>query len=145
MTKVKIVNTSGLDLPQYSTEHSAGMDVRAAVDTAVTIMPGERKLIPTGLRVQLPDGYELQMRPRSGLALKRGVTLLNSPGTIDADFRGEIGVIIINHSDEPFTIERGDRIAQMVLARYEHICWDSTESLDESERGDGGFGHSGVK
>ena len=116
MTEVKIVNTSGLDLPQYSTEHSAGMDVRAAIDMPVTIMPGERKLIPTGLRVQLPDGYELQMRPRSGLALKRGVTLLNSPGTIDADFRGEIGVIIINHSDEPFIIERGDRIAQMVLA-----------------------------
>ncbi|MCX4264636.1 MAG: dUTP diphosphatase [Muribaculaceae bacterium] len=145
MTEVKIVNTSGLDLPQYSTEHSAGMDVRAAIDMPVTIMPGERKLIPTGLRVQLPDGYELQMRPRSGLALKRGVTLLNSPGTIDADFRGEIGVIIINHSDEPFIIERGDRIAQMVLARYERICWYATDSLDESERGDGGFGHSGVK
>lgn len=145
MTEVKIVNTSGLDLPQYSTEHSAGMDVRAAIDMPVTIMPGERKLIPTGLRVQLPDGYELQMRPRSGLALKRGVTLLNFPGTIDADFRGEIGVIIINHSDEPFIIERGDRIAQMVLARYERICWYATDSLDESERGDGGFGHSGVK
>lgn len=145
MTEVKIVNTSGLDLPQYSTEHSAGMDVRAAIDMPVTIMPGERKLIPTGLRVQLPDGYELQMRPRSGLALKRGVTLLNSPGTIDADFRGEIGVITINHSDEPFIIERGDRIAQMVLARYERICWYATDSLDESERGDGGFGHSGVK
>ena len=145
MTEVKIVNTSGLDLPQYSTEHSAGMDVRAAIDMPVTIMPGERKLIPTGLRVQLPDGYELQMRPRSGLALKRGVTLLNSPGTIDADFRGEIGVIIINHSDEPFIIERGDRIAQMVLARYERTCWYATDSLDESERGDGGFGHSGVK
>ncbi len=145
MSEVKIVNTSGLDLPQYSTEHSAGMDVRAAIDMPVTIMPGERKLIPTGLRVQLPDGYELQMRPRSGLALKRGVTLLNSPGTIDADFRGEIGVIIINHSDEPFIIERGDRIAQMVLARYERICWYATDSLDESERGDGGFGHSGVK
>ncbi len=145
MTEVKIVNTSGLDLPQYSTEHSAGMDVRAAIDMPVTIMPSERKLIPTGLRVQLPDGYELQMRPRSGLALKRGVTLLNSPGTIDADFRGEIGVIIINHSDEPFIIERGDRIAQMVLARYERICWYATDSLDESERGDGGFGHSGVK
>ena len=145
MTELKIVNTSGLDLPQYSTEHSAGMDVRAAIDMPVTIMPGERKLIPTGLRVQLPDGYELQMRPRSGLALKRGVTLLNSPGKIDADFRGEIGVIIINHSDEPFIIERGDRIAQMVLARYERICWYATDSLDESERGDGGFGHSGVK
>ena len=108
-------------------------------------MPGERRLIPTGLRVQLPDGFELQMRPRSGLALKRGVTLLNSPGTIDADFRGEIGVIIINHSDESFTVERGDRIAQMVLASYERICWDETDSLDDSERGDGGFGHSGVK
>lgn len=145
MAKIKIVNTSGLELPQYSTPHSAGMDVRAAVDSPVTIMPGERRLIPTGLRVQLPDGFELQMRPRSGLALKRGITLLNSPGTIDADFRGEIGVIIINHSDESFTVERGDRIAQMVLASYERICWDETDSLDDSERGDGGFGHSGVK
>lgn len=145
MAKIKIVNTSGLELPQYSTPHSAGMDVRAAVERPVTIMPGERRLIPTGLRVQLPDGFELQMRPRSGLALKRGVTLLNSPGTIDADFRGEIGVIIINHSDESFTVERGDRIAQMVLASYERICWDETDSLDDSERGDGGFGHSGVK
>lgn len=145
MAKIKIVNTSGLELPQYSTPHSAGMDVRAAVDSPMTIMPGERRLVPTGLRVQLPDGFELQMRPHSGLALKRGVTLLNSPGTIDADFRGEIGVIIINHSDESFTIERGDRIAQMVLARYERICWDETDSLDDSERGDGGFGHSGVK
>ncbi len=145
MAKIKIVNTSGLELPQYSTPHSAGMDVRAAVDSPVTIMPGERRLIPTGLRVQLPDGFELQMRPRSGLALKRGVTLLNSPGTVDADFRGEIGVIIINHADESFTVERGDRIAQMVLARYERFCWDETDSLDDSERGDGGFGHSGVK
>ena len=145
MAKIKIVNTSGLELPQYSTPHSAGMDVRAAVDSPVTIMPGERRLIPTGLRVQLPDGFELQMRPRSGLALKRGVTLLNAPGTVDADFRGEIGVIIINHSDESFTVERGDRIAQMVLARYERFCWDETDSLDDSERGDGGFGHSGVK
>ena len=145
MAKIKIVNTSVLELPQYSTPHSAGMDVRAAVDSPVTIMPGERRLIPTGLRVQLPDGFELQMRPRSGLALKRGITLLNSPGTIDADFRGEIGVIIINHSDESFTVERGDRIAQMVLASYERICWDETDSLDDSERGDGGFGHSGVK
>ena len=145
MAKIKIVNTSGLELPQYSTPHSAGMDVRAAVDSPVTIMPGERRLIPTGLRVQLPDGFELQMRPRSGLTLKRGVTLLNSPGTVDADFRGEIGVIIINHSDESFTVERGDRIAQMVLARYERFCWDETDSLDDSERGDGGFGHSGVK
>ena len=145
MAKIKIVNTSGLELPQYSTPHSAGMDVRAAVDSPVTIMPGERRLIPTGLRVQLPDGFELQMRPRSGLALKRGVTLLNSPGTVDADFRGEIGVIIINHSDESFTVERGDRIAQMVLARYERFCWDETDSLDDGERGDVGFGHSGVK
>ena len=145
MTEVKIVNTSGLDLPQYSTEHSAGMDVRAAIDMPVTIMPGERKLIPTGLRVQLPDGYELQMRPRSGLALKRGVTLLNSPGTIDADFRGEIGVIIINHSDEPFIIERGDRIAQLMIVATPSVTLHNTDHLEDSPRGTRGFGSSGTR
>ena len=130
-------------MPLYATPLSAGMDVRAAVDTPVVIEPQQRALIPTGLRVALPEGYELQMRPRSGLALKKGITLLNSPGTIDADYRGEIGVILINHSGEPFTVQRGDRIAQMVLARYEKIEWEPVDSLDD--RGDGGFGHSGVK
>lgn len=132
-------------MPLYATPLSAGMDVRAAVDTPVVIEPQQRALIPTGLRVALPEGYELQMRPRSGLALKKGITLLNSPGTIDADYRGEIGVILINHSGEPFTVQRGDRIAQMVLARYEKIEWEPVDSLDDSDRGDGGFGHSGVK
>lgn len=132
-------------MPLYATPLSAGMDVRAAVDAPVVIGPQQRALIPTGLRVALPEGYELQMRPRSGLALKKGITLLNSPGTIDADYRGEIGVILINHSGEPFTVQRGDRIAQMVLARYEKIEWEPVDSLDESDRGDGGFGHSGVK
>ena len=132
-------------MPLYATPLSAGMDVRAAVDTPVVIEPQQRALNPTGLRVALPEGYELQMRPRSGLALKKGITLLNSPGTIDADYRGEIGVILINHSGEPFTVQRGDRIAQMVLARYEKIEWEPVDSLDDSDRGDGGFGHSGVK
>lgn len=145
MPKIKILNTSGFDLPAYATALSAGMDVRAAVEAPVVVAPGQRVLIPTGLRVALPEGYELQLRPRSGLALRHGITLLNSPGTIDADYRGELGVILINHSDEPFTVERGDRIAQMVLARYEKIEWDAADSLDDSARGDGGFGHSGVK
>lgn len=132
-------------MPHYATPLSAGMDVRAAVEEPVVIPPHARALIPTGLRVALPEGFELQMRPRSGLALKKGITLLNSPGTIDADYRGEIGVILINHSDEPFTVQRGDRIAQMVLAHYEKIEWQPVDSLEASDRGDGGFGHSGVK
>ena len=145
MPKIKIINTSGQEMPSYATPLSSGMDVRAAVNDDVVINPGERMLIPTGLRVALPEGYELQMRPRSGLALKKGITLLNSPGTIDADYRGEIGVILINHSCEPFTVRHGDRIAQMVLARYEQIEWEPVDSLDDSVRGEGGFGHSGVK
>lgn len=145
MAQVKIVNTSGFDLPAYATALSAGMDVRAAVEEPITIAPGERALIPTGLRVELPAGYELQIRPRSGLAFRSGITVLNSPGTIDADYRGEIGVILINHSNEAFTINRGDRVCQMVLAKYEQIEWIATTSLEESERGEGGFGHSGVK
>lgn len=145
MPKVRITNTSGFDLPQYATEMSAGMDLRAAVEDSVTIMPGARCLIPTGLRVALPAGFELQIRPRSGLALKTGITILNSPGTIDADYRGEIGVILINHSDTPFVVNRGDRICQAVLARYEQAQWELCESLDDTARGDGGFGHSGVK
>ena len=132
-------------MPLYATPLSAGMDVRAAVDTPVVIEPQQRALIPTGLRVALPEGYDRLMLSLSGLALKKGITLLNSPGTIDADYRGEIGVILINHSGEPFTVQRGDRIAQMVLARYEKIEWEPVDSLDDSDRGDGGFGHSGVK
>ncbi|MCH5222212.1 MAG: dUTP diphosphatase [Muribaculaceae bacterium] len=145
MPIVKIINNSGFDLPSYATPQAAGMDLRAAVDAPVVIQPGERTLIPTGLKVELPAGYEMQLRPRSGLAIRSGITLLNSPGTIDADYRGEIGVILINHSDEPFTVERGDRICQMVVARYEHVEWEQCSDLNDSERGAGGFGHSGVK
>lgn len=143
---VKIVNTSGLPLPAYSTIMSAGLDVRACLpDGPVTIAPMERRLIPTGLRVALPEGYEMQLRPRSGLALKHGITLVNTPGTVDADYRGEIGVIVINHSGEPFTINDGERICQMVIAAYSRVAWNRVESLDDTERGAGGFGHSGVK
>ncbi len=120
------------------------MDVRAFLSEPVTLAPGARALIPTGLRVQLPRGFEMQMRPRSGLALKHGITLLNTPGTIDADYRGEIGVILVNLSQEPFTVNDGDRIAQMVVARYTAVVWQPAESLDGSERGEGGFGHTGV-
>ena len=121
------------------------MDIRAAVDAPVVIAPGQRALIPTGLRLEIPEGYEVQLRPRSGLALRSGITLLNSPGTIDADYRGEIGVILINHSDVPFTVERADRICQMVVAPCVQASWLPCESLDSSDRADGGFGHSGIK
>lgn len=140
---VKVIDASGR-LPRYSTPDSAGMDVRAFLSEPVTLAPGARALIPTGLRVQLPRGFEMQMRPRSGLALKHGITLLNTPGTIDADYRGEIGVILVNLSQEPFTVNDGDRIAQMVVARYTAVVWQPAESLDGSERGEGGFGHTGV-
>lgn len=140
---VKVIDASGR-LPRYSTPDSAGMDVRAFLSEPVTLAPGARALIPTGLRVQLPRGFEMQMRPRSGLALRHGITLLNTPGTIDADYRGEIGVILINLSQEPFTVNDGDRIAQMVVARYAAVVWQPVESLDGSERGEGGFGHTGV-
>lgn len=143
--EIKVINTSGLDLPQYASDQAAGMDIRAAVDTHVVINPGARALIPTGLRVELPAGYEIQLRPRSGLALRNGITLLNSPGTIDADYRGEIGVILINHSDAPFTIERGDRICQMVVAPCLQAVWQPCDDLADSERAEGGFGHSGIK
>ena len=122
---------------------SAGLDLRANLDTSITLLPMERRLIPTGLRIALPQGYEAQVRPRSGLALKHGITLLNTPGTIDADYRGEIGVILVNLSTEPFTIADGDRIAQLVIARYEQAEWTEVSSLDVTERGEGGFGHSG--
>lgn len=140
---VKVIDASGR-LPRYSTPDSAGMDVRAFLSEPVTLAPGARALIPTGLRVQLPRGFEMQMRPRSGLAIKHGITLLNTPGTIDADYRGEIGVILVNLSQEPFTVNDGDRIAQMVVARYAAVVWQPAESLDDSERGEGGFGHTGV-
>lgn len=141
--EIKIINRSGNPEPEYQTEQSAGVDLRAWVDNEITISPGARKLIPTGLFIELPAGYEAQVRPRSGLALKSGVTVLNSPGTIDADYRGEIGVILINHSDEPFIIRSGDRIAQMVIARYERVNWNKVEELSETSRGAGGFGHTG--
>lgn len=145
MLDIKIVNNSGLDLPSYTTPQAAGMDLRAAVETPVVIAPGQRVLIPTGLKVALPDGYEMQLRPRSGMALRSGITLLNSPGTIDADYRGEIGVILINHSDEEFTIQRGDRICQMVVSKYEKVQWLECDELENTARGAGGFGHSGIK
>lgn len=142
---VKIINTSGQPLPAYATESAAGMDVRAALTEPFTLQPLQRALIPTGLRVALPQGYEMQMRPRSGLALKHGITLLNTPGTIDADYRGEIGVILINLSDTPFVINPGERICQMVVGPYSHVTWQAVDNLDTTDRGDGGFGHTGVK
>lgn len=142
---IDIVNKSHHPLPAYATEGSAGMDVRAFLAEPVTLLPGQRALIPTGLYIALPQGYECQIRPRSGLAIKHGISLVNSPGTVDSDYRGEIGVIVINHSDQPFTVNDGERICQMVIAPYTRVDWNSVESLDETERGAGGFGHSGVK
>ena len=141
--QVKIVNHSNNELPAYSTPLSAGMDLRANLAAPVTLQPLERRLIPTGIFIQLPEGYECQVRPRSGLALKRGLTVLNTPGTIDADYRGEVGVILVNMGAEPQTIEHGERIAQMVVARHATVQWETVETLDESERGTGGFGHTG--
>ena len=143
--KVSIINRSHHTLPSYSTALSAGMDIRANLEAPITLQPGERRLIPTGLYIALPEGYEAQIRPRSGLAIKHGITVLNSPGTIDADYRGEIGIIIINHSDKAFVIEDGERIGQMVVAQYSRVEWNETDSLDETERGAGGFGHTGIK
>ena len=142
---VKIINKSNKPLPQYSTPYSAGMDLRANLEEAVTLQPLERKLIPTGLFIELPEGYECQIRPRSGLALKHGISVLNSPGTVDADYRGEIGVILVNLSNEPFTVNPGERICQMVVARHSTVEWECVEQLAESERSSGGFGHTGVK
>jgi len=142
---VQIVNKSPHELPKYQTAGSAGMDLRAWLTEVVTLQPMERKLIPTGLYMALPVGYEAQIRPRSGMAIKKGLSMVNTPGTIDSDYRGEIMVAIINLSTEPQTIEDGERIAQMVIARYEQISWQQTETLDETERGAGGFGHSGTK
>ena len=141
--KVQIINKSKHALPAYATEQSAGVDLRANVNEPITMQPLERKLIPTGLFISLPKGYEAQVRPRSGLAIKKGITVLNSPGTIDADYRCEICVILINLSKEPFVIEDGERIAQMVIARHEQAEWEEVQVLDETERGAGGFGHTG--
>ena len=140
---VKIVNKSKHALPEYQTSLSAGLDIRANLDESVTLRPLERAMIPTGLFVELPEGCEMQIRPRSGLAAKHGITVLNSPGTIDADYRGEIKVILVNLSNEPFTIESGERIAQMIVARYEQIEWQPVEELGAPERGAGGFGSTG--
>ena len=142
---MKVVNKSGNELPRYSTPDSAGMDLRASLSEPVTLAPMQRALIPTGIYIALPQGYECQIRPRSGLALKHGVTVLNSPGTIDADYRGEIGVILVNLSDKPFVVNNGERICQMVVARYDRVAWQQVETLDETERGAGGFGHTGVE
>ncbi len=141
---VEIINSSGNALPAYETTGSAGMDLRAAIDEPVVIGPLQRAMIPTGLRIALPEGYECQIRPRSGLAAKHGVTVLNSPGTIDADYRGEIKVILVNLSDVPFTVNPGERVCQMVVARYSRVEWVQVETLDVTERGCGGFGHTGI-
>ena len=142
--KVQIINKSKHALPAYATTSSAGMDLRANLDEPIVLNPLQRALVPTGLYMALPDGYEAQVRPRSGLAIKKGITVLNSPGTIDADYRGEVGVILVNLSNEPFTVTDGERIAQMVIARHEQVEWSEVDILDETERGAGGFGHTGV-
>lgn len=141
---VKLPHATDLALPAYATEHSAGMDLLAAVDKDVTLAPGARALIPAGISIALPDGYEAQVRPRSGLALKHGVTVLNAPGTVDADYRGEVGVILVNHGDAPFVVSRGMRIAQMIIASYARASLHPVERLEESARGAGGFGSTGV-
>ncbi len=140
---VRIVNKSHHLLPEYATALSAGMDLRANIDAPIVLQPMERSIVPTGIYIALPDGFEAQIRPRSGLALKHGITVLNSPGTIDADYRGEVKVILVNLSNEPFTINDGERICQMVIAKYQQIRWNEVEILDETERGAGGFGHTG--
>lgn len=142
--KIQVVNKGHQPLPQYATVQSAGMDLRANIDESIVLKPLERRLIPTGLHIALPQGYEAQVRPRSGLALKKGITVLNAPGTIDADYRGEVGVVLINLSNEDFIINDGERIAQMVIARHETVDFIEVEVLDETERGAGGYGHTGV-
>lgn len=142
---VKIVNKSEHQLPSYETIASAGMDIRANIETPIVLKPLERAIVKTGLFIELPIGSEAQVRPRSGLAAKKGITVLNAPGTIDADYRGEIGVILVNLSNEDFTVENGERIAQLVIAKHEHISWEEVEVLSETKRGEGGFGSTGVK
>ena len=143
--KVRIVNKSNNPLPGYETKYSAGMDLRAFIPEPVLINPLERVLIPTGLYIELPGGFEAQIRPRSGLAVKKGVTVLNTPGTIDSDYRGEIRIILVNLSSEPFTVSNGDRIAQMVISQFSTIQWEPTGELSETKRGSGGFGHTGTR
>ena len=145
MIEVEIINQSAFDLPAYATEGAAGLDIRSNISEAIVLSPLERQLIPTGLFVAIPLGYEIQIRPRSGLAFKHGITVLNTPGTIDADYRGEIKVLLVNLSNAPFSIEPGERIAQMVLAKHETLSWKTTEELPSTERGAGGFGSTGVK
>lgn len=145
MTKIRIINRGSQQLPAYATPQSAGMDLRANIEDPITLRPLERRIVPTGLYIALPEGYEAQVRPRSGLALKHGITVLNSPGTIDSDYRGEIGVLLINLSDTPFVINAGERIAQIVVARHEQAELIEVEELDETERGAGGYGHTGVE
>lgn len=145
MIKIKVVNKGRQQLPAYATSQSAGMDLRANIDTPITLRPMERRIIPTGLYIALPPGFEAQVRPRSGLALKHGIIVLNSPGTIDADYRGEIGVLLVNLSTDDFIITEGERIAQMVIARHEQGEFELTDELDDTERGAGGYGHTGVK
>ena len=141
---IKIINKSDNSLPAYETLHAAGMDLRANLDEAVFLKPMERKLIATGLSIELPEGFEAQIRPRSGLAFKHGIGIVNSPGTIDADYRGEIKVLLINFSDQVFEIKHGDRVAQMIVARHERVQWDEVEALNETLRGAGGYGHTGI-
>ena len=141
--KVKIINKSNNPTPTYETSLSAGMDLRAYVEGPITLSPGERKLIKTGLHIELPQGYEAQVRPRSGLAFKKGITVLNSPGTIDADYRGDIGVILINHSNEEFAVNSGDRIAQLVISKFEKVDWETSDEINSTSRGDSGFGSTG--
>ena len=145
MVKIQVVNRGKQQLPQYATPLSAGMDLRANLDESITLRPLERRLIPTGLHIALPEGYEAQIRPRSGLALKKGITVLNSPGTIDADYRGEVMVLLINLSQEDFVVNAGERIAQMIIARHEKGEFVLVDELDDTERGEGGYGHTGVK
>lgn len=144
MINIPVINKSRHQLPAYGTPLAAGMDIRANIDNPLTLRPLERCLIPTGLYIAIPQGYEAQVRPRSGLAIKHGITVLNTPGTIDADYRGEIGVILVNLSGEPFTVNDGDRIAQLVIAAHETAQWSLTDNLDSTTRGDGGFGHTGI-
>ena len=145
MVKIKIVNKGQQPLPTYATAQSAGMDLRANIDAPITLRPMERQLIPTGLHIALPEGFEAQVRPRSGLALKYGITVLNTPGTIDADYRGELKVLLVNFSNTDFVINAGERVAQMVIARYEKVDFEQVTELDDTERGAGGYGHTGVK
>jgi len=144
MLKVKIINRSNNPLPAYATPGAAGVDLRASIPNPMVLQPGQRALVPTGISLELPDGYEAQIRPRSGLALKHGITVLNSPGTVDADYRGEVMVLLINLSAEPFTVVCGERICQMVVARHEQVEWEEVRTLSDTERGAGGYGHSGT-